>query len=115
MRDLFNEFPDTEAAYLEVANNAHDLARWKPSHEVLYEAGRRVGFSKIRRRDTGAGKRAFGKIYKEVCKAHMRGERFPRSVIEPQNTGEKLTASEVFTRRQIGRERIGDIRAILEG
>jgi hypothetical protein len=79
----------------------------------VYEAGKRVGFSKLRRRDTGAGKRAFAKVYKDVCKAWMRGERFKRDVIEPKQYGEKISESERIRRRVIGRPMVGQLREIL--
>jgi hypothetical protein len=113
MNDLFDEFPTTDAAYFEAANNAHDLAYWKPSHATVYEAGRRVGFSKLRRRDTGAGKRAFTKSYREVCKAWLRGERFKRDVIEAPKFGEMISESELLHRRVIGRERVNQLREAL--
>jgi hypothetical protein len=113
MNDLFDEFPATDAAYFEAANNAHDLAHWKPSHATVYEAGRRVGCSKLRRRDTGAGKRAFAKSYSEVCKAWLRGERFKRDVIEAPKFGETISESELLHRRVIGRERVNQLREAL--
>lgn len=113
MNDLFDEFPTTEAAYLEAANYAHDLAHWKPSHSVIYEAGKRAGFSKLRRRDTGGGERAFAKTYKAVCLAWQRGERFKRDVIEPQKCGEKISEQELLNRRVIGRERVNQLREAL--
>ena len=115
MYDLFDDFPATDAAYFEAANNAHDLAHWNPSHDAVYEAGRRVGFSKLRRRDTGAGKRAFTKVYKDVCKAWMRGERFKRDVIQPEQYGEKISESERIRRRVIGREKVNQLREALRG
>lgn len=113
MYDLFDEFPATDAAYFEAANNAHDLANWKPTHDAVYEAGRRVGFSKLRRRDTGAGKQAFAKAYKGVCKAWLRGERFKRDVIQPKQCGEKINESELIRRRVIGREKVNQLREAL--
>ena len=113
MYDLFDEFPAADAAYFEAANNAHDLAHWKPSHDTVYEAGRRVGFSKLRRRDTGAGQRAFAKVYKDVCKAWMRGERFKRDVIQPKQYGEKISESELLRRRVFGREKVNQLREAL--
>lgn len=115
MYDLFDEFPTTDAAYFEAANNAHDLAHWKPTHDVVYEAGKRVGFSQLRRRDTGAGKRAFAKAYKEVCKAWLRGERFKRDMIQPKQYGEKINESELIRRRVIGREKVNQLREALRG
>ncbi len=117
MTDLFDEFPSVDAAYHEAANNSHDVAHWKPSHDVVFEAARRVGFSALRRRDTGAGKRGFAKQYKEVCKAYSRGERFKRDVVAPKDaTGrEKLTDKEAFERKMIGRARLGELRQMLEG
>ena len=113
MNDLFDEFPTTDAAYFEAINHAHDLAHWKPSHDTVYEAGRRVGFSKLRRRDTGGGKRAFAKAYKDVCRAWLRGERFKRDVIEAPKFGEKISESELLRRRVIGRERVNQLREAL--
>ncbi|WP_137169373.1 hypothetical protein [Marinomonas sp. FW-1] len=113
MYDLFDEFPAADAAYFEAANNAHDLAHWKPTHDAVYEAGRRVGFSKLRRRDIGAGKRAFGKVYKDVCKAWLRGERFKRDVIQPKQYGEKISESELLRRRVFGREKVNQLREAL--
>ncbi len=115
MHDLIDEFPTTDAAYFEAANNAHDLAHWKPSHDTVYEAGKRVGFSKLRRRDTGAGQGAFARVYKDVCKAWLRGERFKRDVIEPQENGEKISQRELLRRRMIGRERVNQLREALRG
>jgi len=115
MNDLFDEFPATDAAYFEAANHAHDLASWKPSHDTVYEAGRRVGFSKLRRRDTGAGKRAFAKVFKDVCSAWQRGERFKREVFEAPKFGEKISESELLHRRVVGRECVNQLRAILGG
>ncbi len=113
MYDLFDEFPSVDTAYFEAANHAHDLASWKPSHDAVYEAGRRVGFSKLRRRDTGAGKRAFAKVYKEVRRAWLRGERFKRDVIEAPKYGEIISESELLNRRVIGRERVNQLREVL--
>ncbi|RBO82600.1 hypothetical protein [Marinomonas aquiplantarum] len=113
MYDLFDEFPTPDAAYFEAANHAHDLAHWQPSHCAVFEAGRRVGFAKLRRRDTGAGKRAFTKIYQDVCKACLRGERFKRVVIEAPSFGEQLTEQELLQRRVIGRERVGQLKSLL--
>lgn len=116
MNDLLNEFPSTEDAYFEAANNAHDVARWKPSHDVIYEAAKRVGFHALRRRDTGAGKRGFARHYKEVCKAYLRGERFKRDVIAPRDgsTGrEKLSETEVFERKMMGRARVAELKEML--
>lgn len=110
--DLFNEFPTVADAYFEAANNAHDVASWKPAHAVVMEAARRVGFQALRRRDTGAGKRAFGKHYNEVCKAFLRGERFKPVVIEKPKL-ERLNEQELLRRRVIGRSRIGDLRTLL--
>lgn len=118
MSDLFDEFPSTDTAYYEAASNSHDIAHWKPSHDVVFEAARRVGFSALRRRDTGAGKRGFAKHYKEVCKAYLRGERFKRDVVVPRDTAtgcEKLSETEVFERKMMGRARIGELRQMLEG
>ncbi|WP_100637248.1 hypothetical protein [Marinomonas sp. ef1] len=113
MYDLFDDFPATDAAYFEAANNAHDLAHWKPTHDAVYEAGRRVGFSKLRRRDIGAGKRAFANAYKDVCKAWLRGERFKRDEIKPQQHGEKISESDLLHRRVFGRAMVGQLREIL--
>lgn len=110
--DLFNEFPAAADAYFEAANNAHDVASWKPSHAVVMEAARRVGFQALRRRDTGAGKRAFGKHYKDVCKAYLRGERFKPVVIDKPKI-ERLSERELLTRRVVGRQRVGDLKALL--
>ncbi|KZN12621.1 hypothetical protein [Marinomonas sp. TW1] len=115
MYDLFDEFPTAEATYFEAASNSHDLAHWQPSHAVVFEAGRRVGFSKLRRRDTGAGKRAFTKIYQDVCKAWQRGERFKRVVIEAPSFGEKLTEQELLHRRVVGREKVCQLKDLLRG
>ena len=112
--DLFDTFPTAEAAYIEAVNHCHDLASWKPSHEVVYETGRRVGFSKIRRRDTGGGKRSFLKVYGDVCKAYLRGERFRRDVVENPRP-ERLSAQEVLRRRVVGREQIGRLKEALRG
>ncbi|QUX96554.1 hypothetical protein C0J08_14620 [Marinomonas sp. CT5] len=112
--DLFNEFPKVANAYFEAANNAHDVASWKPSHSVVMEAARRVGFQALRRRDTGAGKRAFGKHYNEVCKAFARGERF----VVPEFTEtkiERLSERELLNRRAAGPKNIGRLKDILEG
>ena len=115
MQDLFEDFPTAEAAYIEAANNAHDLTHWAPSHDAVYEAGRRVGFYKLRRRDIGAGKQAFARVYKEVCKAWLRGERFKREVIPPRHeTGrERLSKDEVHARAMLGRKNINELRALL--
>ena len=110
--DLFNEFPSAADAYFEAANNAHDVASWKPSHAVVMEAARRVGFQALRRRDTGAGKRAFGKHYNEVCKAYLRGERFKPVVIDKPKV-ERLSERELLNRRVVGRKRVGDLKALL--
>ena len=117
MQDLFENFPSAESAYIEATGNTHDLAHWKPSHDVVYETGRRVGFYKLRRRDIGAGKQAFARIYKDVCKAWLRGERFKREVIPPRNeTGrERLSKFEVHARAMLGRKNINELRALLEG
>ena len=112
MNDLLNEFPSVSDAYLEAANNAHDISIWKPSHSVIMEAARRVGFQALRRRDTGAGKRAFGRHYNEVCKAYLRGERFKPVVIDKPKT-EQLSEHELHQRKMIGRARVGDLRQLL--
>lgn len=112
--DLFNEFPELADAYFEAANNAHDVASWKPSHAVVMEAARRVGFQALRRRDTGAGKRAFGKHYNEVCKAYLRGERFKPVVIDKPKA-ERLSEREILNRRAAGPKNIGRLKDILEG
>jgi hypothetical protein len=110
--DLFNEFPTMTDAYFEAANNAHDVASWKPAHAVVMEAARRVGFQALRRRDTGAGKRAFGKHYNEVCKAFLRGERFKPVVIEKPKL-ERLSEHDLHQRKMVGRQRVGDLKALL--
>lgn len=110
--DLFNEFPKVADAYFEAANNAHDVASWKPSHAVVMEAARRVGFQALRRRDTGAGKRAFGKHYNEVCKAFARGERFKPVVIDKPKA-ERLSERELLKRRVVGRARVSDLKQLL--
>ncbi|WP_111639965.1 hypothetical protein [Marinomonas shanghaiensis] len=111
--DLFNEFPAAADAYFEAANNAHDVASWKPSHPVVMEAARRVGFQALRRRDTGAGKRAFGKHYNDVCKAYLRGERFKPVIIDKPKFAEKLSEHELHQRKMVGRQRVGDLKALL--
>lgn len=111
--DLFNEFPKPIEAYIEAANNAHDVANWKPSHTVVMEAARLVGFQALRRRDTGAGQRGFAKHYKDVCKAYLRGERFKPVVIEKPKFAEKLNDHELQQRRMIGRNRVGQLRGML--
>ncbi|MBJ7555415.1 hypothetical protein [Marinomonas spartinae] len=113
--DLFNEFPTMAEAYLEAANHAHDVGSWKPSHSVVMEAARRVGFQALRRRDTGAGKRAFGKHYNEVCKAYLRGERFKPVMIDKPKFAEKLSEHELLERRVIGRARVSDLKQLLRG
>ncbi len=110
--DLFNDFPTVGAAYTEAANHSHDVASWKPSHIVVMEAARRVGFQALRRRDTGAGKRAFGKHYSDVCKAYLRGERFKPVIIDKPKT-EKLSEQEALNRKVIGRQRVGDLKELL--
>lgn len=115
MQDLFDDLPTAETAYREAASHAHDLASWKPSHPVVYEAGRRIGFYKLRRRDTGGGKRAFEREFKKVCDAWRRGERFRREVIEPRIiTGrERLSEQEKAQRQMIGQVRILELKAML--
>lgn len=110
--DLFNEFPSSADAYREAANNAHDVASWKPSHIVVMEAARRVGFRALRRRDTGAGKQAFGKHYSAVCKAYARGERFKPVIIDKPKT-ERLSEHELLQRKMVGRARVGDLKQLL--
>lgn len=110
--DLFNEFPAVADAYFEAANNAHDVANWKPSHAVVMEAARRVGFQALRRRDTGAGKRAFGKHYSVVCKSYLRGERFKPVIIDKPKM-ERLSQHELHQRKMVGRQRVGDLKALL--
>lgn len=112
--DLFNEFPKVADAYFEAANNAHDVASWKPSHAVVMETARRVGFQALRRRDIGAGKRAFGKHYNDVCKAYLRGERFKPVVIDKPKI-ERLSERELLNRRAAGPKNIGRLKDILEG
>lgn len=112
MKDLLNEFPSVKDAYLEAANNAHDVASWKPSHAVVMEAARLVGFQSLRRRDTGAGQRGFAKHYKEVCKAYLRGERFKPVIIEKPKI-ERLSDHELHQRKMVGRQRVGDLKALL--
>lgn len=112
MGDLFDQFPEVDAAYSEAANNAHDIASWEPSHLVVMEAARRVGFQALRRRDTGAGKRAFSKHYSQVCKAWLRGERFKPVVIDKPKV-EKLSEQELYQRKMVGRARVGDLRQLL--
>jgi hypothetical protein len=112
--DLFNEFPKENDAYTEAANNAHDVGSWKPSHAVVMETARRVGFQALRRRDTGAGKRGFGKHYRDVCKAYLRGERFKPVVIDKPKL-ERLSERELHQRKMVGRSRVGDLKALLGG
>ncbi|MBJ7539870.1 hypothetical protein [Marinomonas transparens] len=112
--DLFNDFPTVADAYFEAANSAHDVASWRPSHAVVMEAARRVGFQALRRRDTGAGKRAFGKHYNEVCRAWTRGERFKPVVIDKPKI-ERLSEQELLKRRVLWREKTGLLKDILEG
>lgn len=112
--DLFNEFPKVADAYFEAANHAHDVASWKPSHAVVMETARRVGFQALRRRDTGAGKRAFGKHYSEVCKAYLRGERFKAPEIAKVKI-ERLSERELHQRKMVGRARVSDLKQLLGG
>lgn len=115
MQDLIDDLPTVEDAYREATNHAHDLANWKPSHPVVYEAGRRIGFYKLRRRDVGGGKQAYAREFKKVCDAWRRGERFNRAVIElEQTTGrERLSEAEKAHLQQIGQVRIRELKAML--
>ena len=113
MEDLFETFPDAEAAYLEAVNHCHDLTNWEPSHDVIFETGRRVTWGKLRRSDTGAGKRAFIKIYKDVCKAYVRGERF--RAFKPEVREVPRIARLRPEERAANSNRIAEIKAVLGG
>lgn len=113
MEDLFETFPNAEAAYLEAVNHCHDLTNWKPSHGVVFETGRRVNWSKLRRSDTGAGKRAYIRMYKDVCKAWLRGERF--RMLKPE-VKEVLRLTRLRPEeRAANSSRIAEIKAVLGG
>jgi hypothetical protein len=101
-------------AYREAVDNSHDIAAWRPSHPAVYLAGKTVSWHRLRRSDTDAGQRAYKREYAKLCDAVIRGEQL--AVSKPELIEKKpLTPSERAELTQLGRSRVGDLKALLGG
>lgn len=113
MNDLFESYPSAEAAYLEAINHCHDLSGWRPSHVVVFEAGRRVNWNKLRRLASGCIKRAYIKQYEDVCKAYTRGERFMPITKNLSKRSERLSDLDLRSLRLVGLNRVNELKQLL--
>ena len=70
--------PGVDAAYIECCNNSHQPVKHKWTHNVIYQAGREVGWYEIRtassKEKMKQTKNAFTGAYQRLCEAVMRGE-----------------------------------------
>ena len=70
--------PGVDAAYMEACNNSHQPVKHKWSHNVIYQAGREVGWYEIKTASSQEKmkqvKNAFTGAYQRLCEAVMRGE-----------------------------------------
>ena len=104
--------PGADDAYREAVDNSHDIVAWRPSHPAVYLAGKKVSWHRLRRSDTDSGQRAFKKEYAKLCDAVIRGEQLEANkpnLIEHK----KLTDSERAELKKLGRQRVGDLKALL--
>lgn len=104
--------PSADDAYREAVDNSHDIVTWRPSHPAVYLAGKTVSWHRLRRSDTDAGQRAYKREYAKLCDAVIRGEQL--AVTKPELIEQKkLTPNERAELKQLGRSRVGDLKALL--